>query len=469
MHRLRTSGISVAIAACALTAPVTLAQPVKLGPEFQVNAYTTGGQFEAAVEEIGGGSFVVVWSSTGNQDGDSYGVFGRRFTSSGDAVGDEFQVNTYTSSVQRSPDVAAEAGGDFVVVWQSFAQDGHVFGIFGQRFSSGGERLGGEFRISTFTLDQQGDPSVAMDAAGNFVVSWSSGSQDGDFDGVFAQRFDDSGTPLSVEFQVNTQTPGFQRFSSAAMDTDGDFVIVWSDEVFPGEIFGRRFSSSGVANGAEFRVNSYTEGSQLLPSVAMDPSGGFVVVWQSYGQDGSDNGVFGRRFNSSGAGLSGDFPVNVHTPGSQVQPHVSRASNGDFVVAWSDPTLDGSTGAFGLAFNKFAGPQGEDQFQINSYTSGTQVVSDVAMTSAGGFVAVWLSLQDGDSAGVFAQRFSNPLAVTIDVDGNGVADPLTDGILLLRYLFGFRGDVLIAGAFDDEGCTRCDAPAIEAFIAPLVP
>ncbi len=36
--------------------------------------------------------------------------------------------------------------------------------------------------------------------------------------------------------------------------------------------------------------------------------------------------------------------------------------------------------------------------------------------------------------------------INLDIDGNGEADALTDGILLLRFLFGFTGDSLINGA-----------------------
>ena len=54
-----------------------------------------------------------------------------------------------------------------------------------------------------------------------------------------------------------------------------------------------------------------------------------------------------------------------------------------------------------------------------------------------------------------------------DIDGNGEIDPLTDGVLLLRHTFGFSGATLVTGAFDDVGCTRCTAAAIEAWIEAL--
>ena len=55
----------------------------------------------------------------------------------------------------------------------------------------------------------------------------------------------------------------------------------------------------------------------------------------------------------------------------------------------------------------------------------------------------------------------------IDIDGNGNPDPLTDGVLFLRYLFGFRGSTLIAGAVA-PGAPRDTALEIEAYIAGLI-
>jgi hypothetical protein len=52
----------------------------------------------------------------------------------------------------------------------------------------------------------------------------------------------------------------------------------------------------------------------------------------------------------------------------------------------------------------------------------------------------------------------------LDVDGNLQVSPLTDGLLNLRFLFGFRGDVLIANAVG-EGASRSTAPQIEDWLA----
>ena len=55
-----------------------------------------------------------------------------------------------------------------------------------------------------------------------------------------------------------------------------------------------------------------------------------------------------------------------------------------------------------------------------------------------------------------------------DIDANGTVDALTDGLLLLRYLFGLTGDALLASAVAEDA-TRTSADDIEAYILSLYP
>jgi len=56
----------------------------------------------------------------------------------------------------------------------------------------------------------------------------------------------------------------------------------------------------------------------------------------------------------------------------------------------------------------------------------------------------------------------------LDIDGDGEAGALTDGLLLIRYLFGFSGDALISGAVS-ENAQRTTAEQIEAYISERIP
>ncbi|GAB4548645.1 MAG: hypothetical protein Tsb0014_43320 [Pleurocapsa sp.] len=58
-------------------------------------------------------------------------------------------------------------------------------------------------------------------------------------------------------------------------------------------------------------------------------------------------------------------------------------------------------------------------------------------------------------------------SASLDIDGNGATDAGTDGILIIRHLIGFTGDTLINGAVDTQNGTRTEADKIQAYLANL--
>jgi len=392
------------------------AQGNPLGFEFRVNTYTTNQQARTAVASDAAGNFVVVWNSV--QDGGGYGIFGQRYASSGAPVDPEFQVNTYTTSNQGYPSVAADPAGNFVVVWRSLAQDGSGFGVFGQRYASSGSPMGPEFRVNTYTTsDQGGFASVVADPFGNFVVVWNSGTQDGGGYGIFGQRYASSGAPLGPEFRVNTYTTSDQTIPVVAADTAGNFIVIWRSYLQDGSgngTFGQRYASSGAPLGPEFRVNTYTTNNQGNPSVAADTAGNFVVVWQSDEGAPANFGIFGQRYASSGAPLGPEFRVNTFTLYNQFIPSVAADTAGNFVVVWHGYLQDNSGfGVFGQRYASSGTPLGPE-FRVNTYTTDDQDYATVAADSAGNFVVNWQSFaQDGSNFGVFGQRYGRIVPVEL--------------------------------------------------------
>jgi len=94
-------------------------------------------------------------------------------------------------------------------------------------------------------------------------------------------------------------------------------------------------ASAQTPAGGEFQVNTYTYDRQYFARPAMGPNGAFVVVWMSYGQDGSRFGVFGRRFAASGAPLGSEFRINAYTTEWQGGSAVTVGSQGAFIVVWT--------------------------------------------------------------------------------------------------------------------------------------
>lgn len=65
-------------------------------------------------------------------------------------------------------------------------------------------------------------------------------------------------------------------------------------------------------------------------------------------------------------------------------------------------------------------------------------------------------------------QYMDNIRPLLDVDGNGQADALTDGLIIIRYLFGLQGPPLIAGAIG-TGASRTTAAQIEQYIQSLMP
>ncbi len=373
-----------------------------IGEEFRVNTNTAFDQSMSSVAQIRDG-FIVVWASEG-QDGSSYGIYGQRYDADGVPLGGEFKVNTYTTNAQELPSVAQTRDG-FVVVWTSNGQDGSEWGLYGQRYDADGVPLGREFKINTYTLANQDKPSVAQIRDG-FVVIWTSWGQDGSSYGIYGQRYDANGVPLGGEFRVNTYTTNAQEYPSVAQTSDG-FVVAWTSNGQDGSsygIYGQRYDANGIPLGSEFSVNTYIAGNQS-ESAVVQIGGGFVVVWSSYGQDGSEWGLYGQRYDVNGVPLGSEFRVNTYIVGDQCGPSVAQTSDG-FVVVWTSFGQDGSiSGVYGKRYDANGVPSG-GEFRVNTYTANEQAMSFVAQASAG-FVVVWLSwLQDGSEWGVYGQSYA---------------------------------------------------------------
>jgi hypothetical protein len=216
----------------------------RVGDEFPVNTTTAANQNRARVAMNDAGDFVIAWQS---QDAESYGIYARRYNAAGVPQGDQFRVNTLETGSQDEVSIASDAAGDFIVAWHSQGQDGDGLGIYARRYGATGLPQGAEFAVNMITAGSQADPRVAMDSAGGFVVTWHSEGQDGNGSGVLARRYDAAGAAMDSEFQVNTFAVGHQLTPDVAVDADGDFVVTWySAQDGDGfGVYGRRYTHEG--------------------------------------------------------------------------------------------------------------------------------------------------------------------------------------------------------------------------------
>jgi hypothetical protein len=427
--------------------------PVPIGNDIRVNTHTTDFQQSATVAALADGGFVITWASS-LQDGSGYGIYGQRYAANGSAVGGEFKVNTETSDDQNYPSVAALADGGFVVTWSSFGQDGSAEGVYGQRYAADGLATGGEFKVNTETLDDQAFSSVAPLAGGGFVVTWTSSGQDGSGSGIYSQRYAANGSAAGGEFKVNAETLNDQYGSSVAALADGGFVVTWTSYGEDGSaegVYGQRYSANGSAAGGEFRINTSTQDSQFVASVAALDGGGFVVTWSSNGRDGASYDIYGQRYAADGSPAGGEFQVNTRTANDQFSSSVAALADGGFVISWSSLGQDGdSSGMYGQRYAADGTPVGSE-FRINQITTGaqtTQTTSDgytIAALADGRLVQVWAGFGPEEA---FYRLIDVPALVsgpTIDSIGAGGAIGGADSIVS-----GQSGDATVVGTADAD-------------------
>lgn len=398
--------------------------------EFQVNTTTVNSQTTPSIAvRPDTGDFVIAWQTDG-LDGEGLGVFGQAYAADGTPTSGEFQINSFTESDQ----VAAVLGyrtdsvsgnGVITAAWQTFGADGDEYAIAARQFNSFGLPLGDEVIVNDRTTDNQTQPAISVFPSGNFVVSWTTQA---DRQGIHSRVFDSSATQISGEIQASSTFGDRQQGRPRVAKNDvGDFVVVWEDsqrdEDNSAGIYAQTFAADGSPISGEVQVIENFLLDQVRPDVAIDNLGNFVVVWTSFVQDENQPtnpfDVRGRAFDRDGNPLSAEFELAtvIDQGQSRAAVAVDPTGSGQFVTAWRDQGgLDGdSFGIFGQRFSAYNSgatdtppvPAG-GQFLLNTITEGTQNNPELTMDATGAFVAVWEGFNpDTNGQNIYARRFDN--------------------------------------------------------------
>jgi|GEM_PF-1440914 len=308
------------------------------GAEILVNTITSGDQERPAIAMNAVGDLVVAWASFVNNDS-SYDIKARRFKD-GVALGEEFLVNTTRLKTQTNPDVAVDSSGNIIVVWDSWT-DLSDREVMGRLFGSGGAPLTGEFMVNTTTAYSQAKPAVTVRRDGSFVVVWESWKQDSSTPagyGMYARLFGPNGAPLTGEIPVNTYTADYQWYGDVESFDDNSFAVVWcswEQDGADGSILLQRFGADGTKTGGEVAVNTTTANYQWLPRIRKFEDGSFAVVWSSWKQDGSREGVYTQLFSPAGRKTSFETQMNVTTESFQWEPDVVTSGANALTAVWS--------------------------------------------------------------------------------------------------------------------------------------
>ena len=353
----------------------------------------------------------------------------------------ELTVNTTLAGSQDQPSVALDADGDFAVGWE----DGNTGSrnIQLRRFTRAGTPASSEITMDA-AADSQ-DPALGMSATGAGVAVWQSVASGQ----TIARRFDaDSAEGPEVPVNASTATAA----PDVAMDADGDFVVVWEDNTAADAIVrAQRFDETGATQGSVFTVNEPASlGTDSLdPAIAIDNAGSFVVAWER--PAGGNDDVIARVFNADGSPRTGDLTVATGAT-DQDDPEAAMDADGDLAVAW-----ESGDDVLARRYSS-AGGATTSAFPVNSTTAGAQGNVRIGLDDGGGSLAASWDSDAGGSDDVVTRRFNmagTPLSGEVGVNttlAGNQADPGLGVDATGRFVVAWESDGtatdVIARAFD---------------------
>ncbi len=405
-----------------------------IGHNFKVNDNLGGDQFGPAVAMNPSGEFVVAWFD--NREG-LYSLYGQRYSSSGEKTGNNFKI----ASVQTGrkfgttiPAIAINPKGDFVATWiaQIYYQetDSLNLEIHTVRFNHKNEILGSEFKVNdSDSILFLNNPDVAMDAPGNFVITWMekrTESQD-----IYAQRYNFKGEALGSNFRVNEVTGKFfKQFPKAVMNLSKKFAIAWLDSRDRGvNIYLQYYNQSGEPEGGNLKVADLARYRPFFFGVSKTPSGSLSLAWDGY-KCSNDVDIFAMILNQKGEIVKESFKVNDDKgSSSQRNPAIAASLSDHFIISWDDLRFC-DTDIFAQRFSssgEFLGSNFQVNHEREEKSSG--FLSSVAMDSSGNSVITFFS-----DYGIYFQRY--------DSDGNGLGENILVNESPLPY-WATESDVVI--------------------------
>ncbi|WP_308311328.1 calcium-binding protein [Shinella sp. CPCC 101442] len=385
-------------------------------------------------------------------DAGDHGIYQLRFNADGEPVGEISQVNTYIPDAQLEPSTALLSDGGWVVTWSSYSESDSGYLISQRRYNADGDAIGDEISVSSRAIRDRSGPSVTAFTDGGWVVTWSTVLPDESGFGIYQQRYGSNGNAVGEENKVNTSTVGKENDTAVAVLPDGGWIVTWSTAGQDGSgsgVYQQRYASNGNGVGGEIKVNSFTAGAKDDVDVAVLSDGGWVITWASFGQDGSNFGVYQQRYKADGSVSGGEKLVNTSTVGHQSEPSIAALDDGGWIVTWNATTGRNLLDIYQQLYDSDGNKVGSEVV-VNYVRNNNQQQPTITSLADGGWVVAWAD--DTPRSSVHVKYFSEAIF------GSATSEKIV-GTSGNEYLVGYGGndtlngeggaDVLIGGKGDD--------------------
>jgi hypothetical protein len=256
------------------------------------------------------------------------------------AEGGEYNIAVPLAGDQAHADLALGPNGGYLV-WDDNLGDGDGLSVNARRINAS---MSGELDVlslATKTVAHQERPRVTMLARGGAAFTWQSGPDSRQQ--VYTRVINGSGVFTDIEVPVSLRSDLSQKTPAIAGLTSGNYVVVWSSFGQDGSmqgVYGAVFGPAGQKISAEFQINQFTQYNQRNPAIAALPGGGFVVTWISEGNRGESSAdIYARIYDANSVATGNEFRVNESNRVCS-SPAVAVTSTGNITFAWCESAQD---------------------------------------------------------------------------------------------------------------------------------
>ena len=209
---------------------------------FRLNQFRDGNQYGARLQALPNGGFAAVWVSDQQQDDKSIDIIARLFNSVGQPLTNEVVVSQ--KGISANP-VLGIAGDRLVIVWEQVDLKNKKtrWDVSLRVFNLGLNPLAEQVKANKQLEGDQFAPRLQGDDSGALLV-WNSLGQDGSREAVMGRFISESGLFIDSEFQVNTRTFAGQLQPNVSTDAAGKWLVTWSTPRrgdFGMDVVGQRF------------------------------------------------------------------------------------------------------------------------------------------------------------------------------------------------------------------------------------
>ena len=420
----------------------------------------------------GQGGGIVVWNDerTAGGSNSDVDVYAQRVGTTGEMLwavdGIPLCIAPYQ---QRVRDIISDGIGGAIVAWESWTNfSADSSDVYVQRVDASGNALWGISGVALCVAARsQAGPRLARDGAGGAIVTWAD-SRAGAFSrDIYARRVDGNGVPQWALNGVRVgPLAGTQNRPVIASDGAGGAIIVWQDNTTTGAVYAQRLDPNGQSLWAPDGVLVSAFNGQEIEMVS-DGAGGAIATW-------TDRRIFGnadiyvQRIDPNGGMLWTANGVPLCTAvDDQTMSQLALDGTGGIVVVWEDLRGTGGHDVYAQRVAANGTPVWAPNGAAVSTASGNQQAPQVIGDGVGGAVAAWSSRVGVQSTTeIYAQQLNAAGAPLCTPDGAPVCTA-PNAQTLLSMVAGASGAIV---SWQDERSGGRDIYANAfPFCAPPVP